>query len=67
MPMFRSEIYQRIKQYLNKSHARPGFPIYTAISNRLQIAISSTLSGSRTAENAVDEAMEQVAKVVPKP
>lgn len=67
MPMFRSEVYQRIKQYLNKSQARPGFPIYTAISNRLQIAISSVLSGSRTAEAAVDEAMEQVAKVAPTP
>ncbi|WFU75059.1 MULTISPECIES: extracellular solute-binding protein [unclassified Bradyrhizobium] len=67
MPMFRSEVYQRIRQYLNKSQARPGFPIYTAISNRLQIAISSALSGSRTAEAAVDEAMEHVAKVAPTP
>ena len=47
------------------SEARPGaagLPIYTEISNRLQIAISEALSGTRTPEAAVDEAVDQVAK-----
>jgi multiple sugar transport system substrate-binding protein len=62
MPMFRSDFYLRIKQYLKMGQARPAFPIYTEISSRLQIAISEALSGIRTAEAAVDEAAAQVAK-----
>jgi multiple sugar transport system substrate-binding protein len=62
MPMFRSETYLQIRQYLKKGQARPGFPIYTEISNRLQIAISGVLAGTLTAEAAVDEAAAQVAK-----
>jgi multiple sugar transport system substrate-binding protein len=62
MPQFRSEIYLQIRQYLKKGQARPGFPIYTEISNRLQIAISGVLAGTLTADAAVDEAVAQVAK-----
>lgn len=62
MPMFRSPFYLQIKQYLKMGQARPGFPIYTEISNRLQIAISEALSGTRSAEAAVDEAAAQIAK-----
>jgi multiple sugar transport system substrate-binding protein len=62
MPMFRSETYLQIRQYLKQGQARPGFPIYTEISNQLQIAISGVLAGTLTAEAAVDEAAAQVAK-----
>jgi multiple sugar transport system substrate-binding protein len=62
MPMFRSERYLQIRQYLKQGQARPGFPIYTEISNQLQIAISGVLAGTLAAEAAVDEAAAQVAK-----
>lgn len=62
LPLYRSNFYLQIKQYLKLGQARPGLPIYTEISNRLQIAISDTLSGTRTPEAAVDEAVDQVAK-----
>jgi multiple sugar transport system substrate-binding protein len=52
----------QIRQYLKQGQARPGFPIYTEISNQLQIAISGVLAGTLTAEAAVDEAAAQVAK-----
>jgi multiple sugar transport system substrate-binding protein len=61
-PLYRSSFYLQIKQYLKLGQARPGLPIYTEISNRLQIAISEALSGTRTPEAAVDEAVDQVAK-----
>lgn len=61
-PLYRSNFYLQIKQYLKLGQARPGLPIYTEISNRLQIAISEALSGTRTPEAAVDEAVDQVAK-----
>jgi multiple sugar transport system substrate-binding protein len=62
LPLYRSNFYLQIKQYLKLGQARPGLPIYTEISNRLQIAISEALSGTRTPEAAVDEAVDQVAK-----
>jgi multiple sugar transport system substrate-binding protein len=62
LPLYRSNFYLQIKQYLKLGQARPGLPIYTEISNRLQIAISDALSGTRTPEAAVDEAVDQVAK-----
>ena len=62
VPMFRSDFYLRIKRYLKYAQARPGFAIYPEISNRLQIAIGEVLSGIRTPEAAVDEAVMQVAK-----
>ncbi|SHG08447.1 extracellular solute-binding protein [Bradyrhizobium erythrophlei] len=62
LPMFRTDFYLQIKQYLKLGQARPGLPIYTEISNRLQIAISEALAGTRTPEAAVDEAVDQVAK-----
>lgn len=62
LPLYRSNFYLQIKQYLKLGQARPGLPIYTEISNRLQIAISEALSGTRIPEAAVDEAVDQVAK-----
>ena len=62
LPLYRSNFYLQIKQYLKLGRARPGLPIYTEISDRLQIAISDALSGTRTPEAAVDEAVDQVAK-----
>ena len=62
MPLFRSAVYLPIRQYLKKGQARPGFPIYTEISNRLQIAISGVLAGTLTADAAVSEAVAQVTK-----
>jgi multiple sugar transport system substrate-binding protein len=62
LPLYRSKFYLQIKRYLKLGQARPGLPIYTEISNRLQIAISEALSGTRTPEAAVDEAVDQVAK-----
>ena len=62
MPLLRSEPYLPIKQYLKRGQARPGFPIYTEISNQLQIAISGVLAGTLTADTAVSEAVAQVTK-----
>jgi multiple sugar transport system substrate-binding protein len=45
---------------LNDGQARPGVPIYTEISNQLQIVISEVLAGTRTADAAVDEAIARV-------
>ena len=62
MPLLRSEPYLPIKQFLKRGQARPGFPIYTEISNQLQIAISGVLAGTLTADTAVSEAVAQVTK-----
>jgi multiple sugar transport system substrate-binding protein len=62
MPMFHSQFYLQIKEYLRSGRARPGFPIYTEVSNRLQIAISEALSGARSAEAAIDDAAAQIAR-----
>jgi multiple sugar transport system substrate-binding protein len=62
MPLFRSGVYLPIKDYLKKGQARPGFPIYTEISNQLQIAISGVLAGTLTAEAAVSDAVAHVDK-----
>jgi multiple sugar transport system substrate-binding protein len=59
-PMFKTPFYQQIKTYLKDGRARPGFPIYTEISNQLQIAISEVLAGSRRPEAALDTAISRV-------
>jgi multiple sugar transport system substrate-binding protein len=62
MPLFRSGVYLPIKDYLKKGQARPDFPIYTEISNQLQIAISGVLAGTLTAEVAVSDAVAHIDK-----
>ncbi|MCB8883765.1 extracellular solute-binding protein [Acidisoma cellulosilytica] len=62
-PMFATPFYQQIKTYLKDSHARPGYPIYTEISNQLQIAISEVLSGERRPDAALDTAVARVNRV----
>jgi multiple sugar transport system substrate-binding protein len=62
MPLFRSGVYLPIKDYLKKGQARPGFPIYTEISNQLQITISGVLAGTLTAEVAVSDAVAHIDK-----
>jgi multiple sugar transport system substrate-binding protein len=59
-PIFKTPFYQQIKTYLKDGQARPGFPIYTEISNQLQIAISEVLAGSRQPEAALDTAIARV-------
>ena len=59
-PMFKTPFYQKIKAYLKDGQARPGYPIYTEISNQLQIAISEVLAGTREPKAALDIAIERV-------
>ena len=40
--------------------ARPGAAIYPSISTEMQIAISSVITGQKTAEKAVDDAFAKV-------
>jgi multiple sugar transport system substrate-binding protein len=59
---FQRPIYQRFRRYLANGRARPGLAIYPALSNELQIAIGSVLTGSATPEEALDTAGDRVAR-----
>ncbi len=60
LPAFRAPIYQQFEQLLEDGQARPGLAIYPELSNQLQIAIGSVLTGSATPEAALASAKERV-------
>jgi multiple sugar transport system substrate-binding protein len=57
---FRQEPFAFFGDMLGAARARPAVPIYNAISRELQIAIGYAIDGSRTPEQAVDEAFRVV-------
>ena len=60
-PIFSQDAwYRRFGEMLVDGHARPTVPIYPAISERLQLAIGSVVSGDKTPEAALDEAWRAV-------
>jgi multiple sugar transport system substrate-binding protein len=61
-PMFSEDVwYRRFGEMLVDGHARPAVRMYPAISQRLQLAIGSVISGDRTPEQALDDAWRAVA------
>jgi multiple sugar transport system substrate-binding protein len=57
---FQAPIYQTFRRYLKHAVPRPGSSIYPSLSNELQIATGSVLTGSATPEQAVKNAGERV-------
>jgi multiple sugar transport system substrate-binding protein len=62
LPTFQKPIYETFRRFLQHGRARPGLAIYPALSNELQIAIGSVLTGSATPEQALDTAGDRVAQ-----
>jgi multiple sugar transport system substrate-binding protein len=60
LPMFQDPFYQQVKAFLKESQVRPSLPIYVAISNSLQIAISEVLAGLREPDAALATAVARV-------
>ena len=61
VPLFSEDVwYRRFGEMLVDGHARPTARIYPAISQRLQLAIGSVISGDKTPEDALDEAWRVV-------
>ena len=59
-PAFREEPFAFFGQMLSAARARPAVPIYNAISRELQLAIGYAIEGTRTPEEAVDDAWRVV-------
>jgi multiple sugar transport system substrate-binding protein len=60
-PIFSQDTwYRRFGEMLVDGHARPTVPIYPEISQRLQLAIGSVVSGEHTPDQALDEAWRAV-------
>jgi multiple sugar transport system substrate-binding protein len=60
-PIFsQDQWYRRFGEMLVDGHARPTVPIYPVISERLQLAIGSVVSGEKTPDEALDEAWRAV-------
>jgi multiple sugar transport system substrate-binding protein len=60
-PIFSQDAwYRRFGEMLVDGHARPTVPIYPAISERLQLAIGSVVSGEKSPAEALDEAWAAV-------
>ena len=57
---FQEPIFDTFRSYLEHAEARPGLSIYPALSNEMQVAIGSVLTGSATPEEALDNAGERV-------
>ena len=55
---FQDPIYDTFREGLKSGEARPGVPVYPEISNQLQIAIGTVLTGEATPEEALDNAAE---------
>jgi multiple sugar transport system substrate-binding protein len=58
LPRFQDPIYDTFREGLKEGEARPGVPVYPEISNQLQIAIGTVLTGEATPEEALDEAYQ---------
>ena len=61
-PAFREEPFPFFGAMLGSARARPAVPIYNAISRELQIAIGYAIEGTRTPEQAVDDAFRVVSR-----
>jgi multiple sugar transport system substrate-binding protein len=60
-PIFSQDMwYRRFGEMLVDGHARPTVPIYPAISEQLQLAIGSVVSGEKAPDQALDEAWAAV-------
>jgi multiple sugar transport system substrate-binding protein len=55
---FKEPIYDTFREALKYAKARPGVPVYPEISNQLQIAIGTVLTGESTAEDALKKASD---------
>jgi multiple sugar transport system substrate-binding protein len=53
---FQDPIYDKFNEALKYGEARPGVPVYPKISEELQIAIGTVLTGEATPEEALDKA-----------
>lgn len=56
---FNDDFKLQLDQY---AQARPAAPVYSKISEQMQIALSSVISGSKTPENALNDAQDAVSK-----
>lgn len=57
---FQEPIFARFQKYLEHAEPRPGLSIYPSLSNEMQVAVGSVLTGSATPEEAIDTAGERV-------
>jgi len=57
---FRDPVFTTFGQMITAARARPAVPIYNSISRELQVAIGYAVEGTRTPEQAVDEAFRIV-------
>jgi multiple sugar transport system substrate-binding protein len=57
---FQEPIFQTFRRFLEHAQPRPGRSVYPSLSNELQIAIGSVLTGSATPEQALDTAGDRV-------
>jgi multiple sugar transport system substrate-binding protein len=62
LPAFKPPIYKTFRRFLAHAQPRPGRSIYPALSNELQIAIGSVLTGSSTPADALKNAGDRVQK-----
>jgi len=60
LPTFKEPVYKRFRELAQEGQARPGLAIYPELSNQMQIAIGSVLTGESTPEQAVANAGERV-------
>jgi len=59
-PYFEAEDTREFSAMTEYGRPRPGAPIYPTISTELQVAISDTISGRKSAEEALDDAWNRV-------
>lgn len=57
---FDDPIYDTFREGLKDGQARPGFAVYPRISNQLQIAVGTVLTGEATPEQALDRAASEI-------
>jgi multiple sugar transport system substrate-binding protein len=55
---FQEPVYDKFREALKFGQARPGVPVYPEISNQLQIAIGTVLTGESSPEQALDRAYQ---------
>jgi multiple sugar transport system substrate-binding protein len=60
LPTFKQPIYQEFRRLLATGQPRPGLAIYPELSNQMQIAIGSVLTGDATPAEALDAAGKRV-------
>jgi multiple sugar transport system substrate-binding protein len=62
LDVFQTPTVKTYRRFVEHGRARPGLAIYPALSNELQIAIGSVLTGSSTPAAALDTAGDRVAE-----